>query len=184
VQGASSRIFPRRGGGILLAGWSPTGGGTKGGPSALPPRPGAPVRKPQTRHSWAVAALRDISLKSSSHRCSLDRTVVAEPYGVPLLGQPRYAGSQRRQRRRSARASARSLRSSFSHGGSRAVAPFTAAQLSCAFLRASHPEGRSGRAFPCTIRSGDRPPSVRPAGRSATPRSIPSEGGGGRERQP
>jgi len=40
-------------------------------------------QKIQTRHSWAVAALRDISLKSSSHRCSLDRTLVAEPYGVP-----------------------------------------------------------------------------------------------------
>jgi hypothetical protein len=53
VQGASSLISVDGASGIPLAGWSPTGGGTKGGPSALPPRPSAHA---PLGHEWPCVA--------------------------------------------------------------------------------------------------------------------------------
>ena len=48
LWGSGGRQFPgsNEDAGVRLAGWSPTGGGTKISPSALLPRPSAPVRSP------------------------------------------------------------------------------------------------------------------------------------------
>ena len=48
LWGSGGRQFPgsNEDAGVRLAGWSPTGGGTKISPSAPPLRPGAPVRSP------------------------------------------------------------------------------------------------------------------------------------------